>query len=131
MVRRGAHQAVCDQVFESEGQPAGLEWSLDTVCRGRFSLSDRQHAHGDERAILAAIVFLSVRTARHVAGHSGHIAHPANRQPFCCSRRYQRRGNKPNDHADREQTTDESAKNHHLSSHRMGTLGRLITSHSC
>jgi hypothetical protein len=102
MVRRGANETVSDQVDESEVQPAGLERNLDTACRGRVSLSDCQHAHRDERAILAAIVFLSVRTARHVPGHSGHIAHLANRQPFCRSRYYQRRSNQSNDHKDRE-----------------------------
>ena len=79
MVRRGAHEAIGEKVDESEGERAGLEENLDTVCRRLVSLSDRQHAHRDERAILAAMVFLSVRTAWHVPGHSGHIADLANR----------------------------------------------------
>ena len=82
MVRRGANEAIGDQVDESEGQPAGLEENLDSVCRGRVNLSNCQ-AHPDEWAILAAVVFLSVRTARHVPGHGGHIAHLANKQLFC------------------------------------------------
>jgi len=131
MVRRIANEAVGDQVVEGEMQPAGLERNLDPVCLGRLSLSDRQHAHRDERAILAATVFLFVRTALHIPGHSGHIAHLANGQPFCRCRRYQRRSNQPNDHKDREQTTDESAKIHRLTSHRMGNLERTINSHSC
>jgi len=129
MVRRGTNETIGDQIVEGEEQSASGKRNLDTVCRSRFSLSDRQHAHCDERAILAVIVLLSVRTARHVPRHSGHIAHLANRQPFCRSRCYQRRSNEPNDHKDREQTTDESAKIHDPSSHRMETLGRLITSH--
>jgi len=77
MVRRDADEAIGSQVDEREGQPASQERNLDSACRGRISLSDRQHAHRDQRAILAAIVFLSVRTARHVPGHRGHIAHLA------------------------------------------------------
>ena len=122
MVWRVADEAVGGKVDESEGQPVGLERNLDTVCRGRFSLSDRQHAHRDERAILAAIVFLTVRTARHVPGHRSHIAHLTDRQPFCRRRRYQRRSNQANDHKDREQTTDESAKIHVPASHGTGNL---------
>ena len=128
MVWGRTDEAVGDQVDESEGQPVGLERNLDTVCRGRFSLSDCQHAHCDERAILAAFVFLSVRTALHVPGHSGHIA---NGQPFCRSRRHQRRSNEPDDHKDREQTSYESAKIHNLTSHRAANLERTISSHSC
>ena len=101
MVRWGANEAVGNHVDEREGQAAGLERNLDNVCRGRLSLSDRQHAHRDQRAILAAIAFLSVRTALHVPGRSGHIAHLANRQPFCRNWRYQRRSSQPNDHKDR------------------------------
>jgi hypothetical protein len=89
-----------------------LERNLDNVCRGRLNLGDRQHARRDKRAIRAAIVFLSVRAAWHVPGHSGHIAHLANRQRFCRSRHCQRRSNEPSDDKDREQTTDESAKIH-------------------
>jgi hypothetical protein len=124
MVWGRSDEAVGDQVDESEGQPVGLERNLDTVCRGRFSLSDCQHAHGDERAILAAFVFLSVGTARHVPGHSGHIAHLADGHPFCRRRRHQRRSNQPNDHEDRKQTTDESTKIHDPTSHRKGQLGK-------
>jgi hypothetical protein len=112
MVRRDANKAIADQIDESKGQPAGLEKNLDTVCRGRFSLNDCQHAHSDERAILAAFVFLSVRTARHVPGHSGHITHLANGNMLRRRRGYQRRSNQSNDHKDREQTTDELAKIH-------------------
>src|SRR5258706_1001234 len=72
------------------------------------------------------LLFLFVRTAGHVAGHSGHIAHLANRQRFCRSWRHQRRSNQPNDHKDREQTTDESMKIHDPTSHETGNLGRLI-----
>jgi hypothetical protein len=124
MVRRVANEAVGGQVDESEGQPAGLERNLDTVCRGWLGLSDRQHAHRDKRAILAAIAFLSVRTALHVPGHGSHIAHLANRQPFCRSGGDQRGSNQPNDHEDREQMTDESAKIHDPTSHRKGQLGK-------
>jgi len=126
MLRRFASEAIGDQIDESVGQPAGLERNLDNVCRGRLNLSDRQHARRDNRAIGAAIVFLFVRTARHVAGHSGHITHLANRQQFCRSRRYQRRSNQPNDHKDREQTTDESMKIHDPTSHGTRNLGRLV-----
>jgi hypothetical protein len=79
MVRRGASEAVGGQVDEGEGQPTGLEENLDTVCRGWDSLSDRQHAGRDERAVLAALTVLTVRTARHVPVHGSHIAHLANR----------------------------------------------------
>ena len=79
MVRRIANEAINDQVDETEGQSTGLEENLDTVCRGRFSLSDRQHAGCDERAVLAALTFLTVRAARHVPRRSGHIAHLADR----------------------------------------------------
>lgn len=129
MVRRGAEEAIGDQVGESVGQPPGLERNLDNVCRGRLNLGDRQHARGDQRAIRAAIAFLSVRTARHVARHSVHIAHFADRPRLCGGPRHERRSNQPNDHKDREQTTDESAKIHTPSSHGTGNLGRLITSH--
>ena len=93
MVRRGANEAIDDPVDETEGQFTGLEENLDTVRRGRFNLSDGQHAGRDERAIVAALVFLTVGTARHALGHSGHIAHLADRQPLCRGRRYQRRSN--------------------------------------
>ena len=129
MVRRGADEAIGHQVDERVGQPAGLEENLDTVCRGRVSLSDRQHAYRDERAILAAIAFLSVRAALHVIGHSSHITHLTNRHPLRRNRGYQRRNNQPDDHKDRQQTTDESAKIHDLSSHGIGNLGRLFPSH--
>jgi hypothetical protein len=129
MVWRVADEAVGGQVDESEGQPVGLERNLDTVCRGRLSLSDRQHAHRDERAILAAIAFLSVRAALHVIGHGSHITHLTNRHPLCHNWGYQRRNNQPDDHKDRQQTTDESAKIHDLSSHGIGNLGRLFPSH--
>jgi hypothetical protein len=39
MVWRVADEAFGGQVDESEGQPVGLERNLDTVCRGRLSLS--------------------------------------------------------------------------------------------
>jgi len=129
VVRRGANEAIGDQVDEREGQRSGQEGNLDSACRRRVSQSDRQHAYCDQRAILAALIFLSVRTARHVPGHSGHTAHLTDRQAFCRRGRYQRRSNQANDHKDREQTTDESAKIHDLTSHKMGNLGRLITSH--
>jgi len=127
MIWRVADEAVSDNVDDREGQPAGLERHLDTVGRRRFGLSDRQHAHGDEGTILAAIVLLFVvllfvRTTLHVPGHSSHIAHFANRRPLCRRRGYQRRSNKPNDHKDRKQTTDESAKIHATSSHGAGNL---------
>src|SRR5713226_6279236 len=124
MVRRSANEAIGDHVFESEGQPAGLEENVDTVCRGRVSLSDRPHAGRNEWAVLATIAFLSVWTARHIPAHGGHIAHLANRQPFCRRRGYQRRSNQPNDHKDREQTTDGSEKIHDSTSHKAGNFGR-------
>jgi hypothetical protein len=126
MVWRVAHEAIGDQVGESERQPAGLEINLDTIDGGRVSLSDRQHAHRDQRAILTAFVLLLVRTARHVAGHRGHIGHLCDRQPCCRRGCHQRRNNEPNDHKDREQMTDESAKIHDLPSHGTGDLGRQI-----
>ena len=126
MVRRGASEAVGNQVDERVGQPAGLERNLDNVCRGRLNLGNRQHARRHKGAIRAAIVFLSVRTARHVARHGGHIAHLANRQRLCRSRRYQWRSNQPNDDKDREEMTDESAKIHAQPSHGTEKLGRLI-----
>jgi hypothetical protein len=129
MVRRGTNEAIGGQVDEREGQRADQERNLDNACRGRLSLSDRQHAHCDERAILAAIAFLSVRTALHVIGHSSHITHLTNRHPLCHNWGYQRRNNQPDDHKDRQQTTDESAKIHDLSSHGIGNLGRLFPSH--
>jgi len=126
VVRRVANEAIGDQVDEREGQRSGQERNLDSVCRGRFSLSDRQHAHRDKRAILAAIAFLSARAALHVIGHSGHIAHLAHSQPFCRNRGYQRRNNQPDDHKDRQQTTDESAKIHDLIITRDRELGKVI-----
>ena len=129
MVWRGANEAIGGQVDEREGQRAGQERNLDSACRGRVSLSDRQHAYRDERAILAAIVFLTVRTARHVPGHRSHIAHLTDGQAFRGRGRYQGRSNQASDHKDRKQTTDESAKIHDLSSHGMGNLGRLFPSH--
>jgi hypothetical protein len=126
MVRRGANEAIGNQIDKREGQPAGLERNLDTACRGRLSLSDRQHAHRDERAILAAIAFLTVGTARHVPGHRGHIAHLTNRHPLCRNRGYQRRNNQPDDHKDRQQTTDESAKIHDAIITRDRELGKVI-----
>jgi hypothetical protein len=127
MIWRVADEAVGDKVDDREGQPPGLERNLDNICRGRLSLSDRQHAHGDEGAILAAIVLLFVvilfvRTTLHVSGHGSHIAHLANRQPLCRSRGHQRRSSKPSDHKDRKQTTDESAKIHTPPSHGTGNL---------
>ncbi len=101
MVRRSANEAIGGQVDESVGQPLGLEENLDSVCRGRVSLSDRQHAGRNKWAVLAALIFLTVRAARHVPGHSGHIAHLADRQPLCRSRCYQRRSNQPHDRKDR------------------------------
>ncbi len=129
MIRRIPNEAIDDQVDESEGQPTGVEENLDTVCRGRGGLSDRQHAGRNEWAVLAALTFLTVRTARHVPVHSGHIAHLADRQPLRRSRCYQRRSNQSYDRKDREQMTDESAKIHALSSHGIGNLGRLVSSH--
>ena len=131
MVRRNADKPVCDYVDEGERQPVDLERNLDHICWRRFSLSDRQHTHRDERAILTAIAFLSVRTALHVIGHSGHIAHLANRQSLRRNRVYQRRSNEPHDYKNRKQTTDKSANIHNPTSHRSGNLGRTITSHSC
>ncbi len=124
MVRRNANEAIGDQVDETEGQFTGLEENLDTVCRGRFGLSDGQHAGRDERTVVAALIFLTVRTARHVPIHGGHIAHLADRQPLCGSRSYQRRSNQPHDRKDREQPTDESEKIHNLTSHKAGNFGR-------
>jgi hypothetical protein len=126
MVGRGANEAIGDQVDESVQQPAGLETNVDSVRREGLSQSDCHHAHCDERTIRTAIVFLSIRTARHVPGHSGHIAHLANRKPFCSSRGHQRRSNEPNDHKDRKQMTNESAKIHDPTSHRKGQLGKAI-----
>ncbi len=128
MVRRVANEAIDDQVDETEGKSTGLEENLDTVCRGRFSLSDRQHAGRDERTVVATPIFLTVRTARHVPIHGGHIAHLADRQPLCGSRSYQRRSNQPHDRKDREQPTDESEKIHDLTSHKTGNFGRCTYS---
>jgi hypothetical protein len=125
MVRRIADEAIGEQVDESVGQPAGQESNLDSVRREWLSRSYRHHAHCDERTIRTAFIFLSVRTARHVPGHIGHITHLAGRQPFCSSRCYQRRSNEPNDDKDREQTTDESAKIHGPISHKKGRLGKM------
>ena len=131
MVRRGANEAIDDQIDERVGKPASLERNLDNVCRGGLNLGDRQHAHRDKRAIRAVFVFLTVRTAWHVARHSGHVAHLANRQLSCCRRRYQRRTNQPNDHKDRKQMTDESAKIHNLTSHETRNFGRPASNHKC
>jgi hypothetical protein len=134
MVWRGAHEAVGGQVFERKRQPADLKMNLNTVCRERFSLSDRQHAHRDERAILAVFVLLSIGAARHitrchvtrchVTRHRGHIGHASNSHALCRRRCYQRRRNQPHDHKDRKQSTDESAKIHGSTSHRTRNLGR-------
>ena len=129
MVRRGANEAIGDQIDERVGQPAGFKRNLNNVCRGRLNLGDCQHAHRDERAIRAVFVFLTVRTTWHVARHGGHIAHLANGQLSCCRRRYHRRSNQPNDHKDREQTTDESAKIHDLTSHETRNFGRPASNH--
>ena len=126
MVRRGTHEAIGGQVDEREGQRAGQERNLDNACQRRVSQSDRQHAYCDERAILAALIFLSVWTARHVPGHRGHIAHLTDGQAFCRRGRYQRRSNQANDHKDREQTTDESVKIHDLIITRNGELGKVV-----
>lgn len=131
MVRRGPNEAVADQIDEGVGEPAGLERNLNNVRRGRFNLGDRQHAHRDKRAIRAAFVLLSVWTARHIAGHGRHIAHLANGELSCCRRRNQRRNNQSNDHKDREQMTDESAKIiHALTSHETPNFGRPTSNHS-
>ena len=130
MVRRGPNEAIGDQIDEGVGQPAGFERNLDNVCRGRLNLGDCQHAHRDKRAIRAAFVLLSVWTARHVAGHGRHIAHLANGELSCCRRRNQRRNNQSNDHKDREQMTDESAKIHALTSHEKRNYGRPTSNHS-
>jgi len=122
MVWRGGNEPIGEYVDESEVQPAGLEINWDTARRGRFSLSYHRHTHCDKWAIRAAIVFLPVRTAWHALGKSRHIAHLAYRRRFCRRRCNQRRSNQPNDHKDREQMTDESAKIHILSSHGTGNL---------
>lgn len=129
MVRRDANEAIGDQIDERVGKPASLERNLDNVCRGGLNLGDGQHAHRDKRAIRAVFVFLTVRTAWHVARHSGHIAHLANGQLSRRRRRYQRRSNQPNDHKDREQMTDESAKIHDLTSHETRNFGRPASNH--
>lgn len=129
MVRRGANEAIGDQIDERVGQPAGFKRNLDNVCRGRLNLGECQHAHRDKRAIRAVSVFLTVRTAWHVARHGGHIAHLANGQLSCRRRRYQRRNNQPTDHKDREQMTDESAKIHDLTSHETRNFGRPASNH--
>jgi len=129
MVRRGANEAIGDQIDERVRQPAGLKRNLNNVRRGRLYLSDRQHAGRDKRAIRAVFVFLTVRTAGHVARHGGHIAHLANRQLSCRRRPYQRRSNHPNDHKDREQMSDESAKIHDLTSHETRNFGRPASNH--
>ena len=126
MVRRGANEAIGDRIDEGVGEPAGFKRNLDNVCRGRLNLGDGQHAHSDKRAIF---VFLTVRTAWHVARHSGHIAHLANGHLSRRRRRYQRRSNQPNDHKDREQMTDESAKIHDLTSHETRNFGRPASNH--
>ena len=114
MVRRSTDQAIGDQVVEGENEPAGLEGNLDTVHRRRHSLGDGQHAHRDKRAILAAIALLSVRTAWHIAGHRGHIGHLSGSQALRRRWRQQWCKDEPDDHEDRKQTTDESAKIHDL-----------------
>ena len=129
MVWRSADEAIRDQVDQSERQPAGLEINLDAVGRGRFSLSDRQHAHRDQWSIWAAVVLLPVRTARHVAGHRGHIGHLADSQPGGRRWCHQRRNHEPNDHKDRDQLTDESAKIHDLIITRDGRLGKAALLH--
>ena len=126
MVRRGANEAIGGQVDEAEGQSTCLEENLNTVCRRGFSLSDGQHAGRDERTVVAALIFLTVRTARHVLTRGSHIAHLADRQPLSRSRCYQRRSNQPHDRKDRQETTGESAKIHNSTSHKAGNFGRRI-----
>lgn len=79
MVQRGTNEAIDNQVVEGEEQSASRQRSQDAVRGSRLSLSDCQHAHRDEWTILATVVLLSVRTAWHVAGHRGYIAHLGNR----------------------------------------------------
>lgn len=130
MVRGGPNEAIADQIDEGVGEPARFKGNLNNVCRGRLDLGDCQHAHRDKRAIRAAFVLVSVWTARHVAGHSRHIAHLANGELSYCRRRNQRRNNQSNDHKDREQMTNELAKIHALTSHETRNFGRPTSNHS-
>ena len=122
MVRRGTNEVIDNQVVESQEQAAGRQRSPDTAREGRLSLCDRQHAHRDERTILATLVFLSVWATGHIPRHRGHISHLGHSKPLRRRRRHQRRRNQPNDRKDREQMTNKSAKVHALTSHNKGNF---------
>jgi hypothetical protein len=143
MIWRRTNEAIGDQVVESNEQGAGRQqWGRDAVGERRFSLRKGQRADRHNRTILAIVALLLLRTAVHAVFHDGltawhvarhrrHIHRRGDSRPLCRRRGHQRRSNKPNDHKDRQQTTDESANIHGSPSHRTGDLERTTGSHSC
>ena len=127
MVRRGANEAIGDQVDEREGQPAGLESNQDSVRREWLNLSDHQRAHR-KRTFLTTIVLLFARTARHIGGHRRHTADLSNGPLLRASRGHQRLRDQPGNHEDRKKTADESAKIHYFTSHSFRDLERVLPS---
>ncbi|WP_155848251.1 MULTISPECIES: hypothetical protein [unclassified Afipia] len=71
-------------------------------------------ANRKQRAILAVILLLRVRTTRHVASHRRHVGHRDVGRPYLGGWRYQRRCDEPYDRDDRKHSTYEMANIHTL-----------------
>ena len=112
MVWRRANEAVGDQIIEREGQSASLKRNLNTSGGGRLSLREHQRAHRHRAFLATVIILLFMLAARHVVGHRGHTGRLTSRQLHRHNWGCQWRRDKPCDHEDRQQATDESIKTH-------------------
>ena len=112
MVQRGCEEPLGDQIVERQEPASARRRSSDDRRRRRFGLRNGQRAYRNQRTVLAVPAFLTVRTARHVVRHCGHIGRVDGSQLLRRRWRGERQSNQPCDDEYREQTTDESTNVH-------------------
>ena len=66
MVRRIPNETIGCKIDENKEQCTSGKRSQNAIDGRGFGLSNRQHAQGNKRTILAIVAVLFVRTARHV-----------------------------------------------------------------
>lgn len=127
MIRGRTVKAIGDDVIENRERTARRQRLRDSGCRRRLDLCNARRAPRAERAILAIIAFLCVRTAGHLGCHR-RIAHLECRQQFRSRRHDCRRSQKPGDGERREQAAYRSETMHAAASHRSGNFESNIVS---
>lgn len=116
MVRWGAVDPVAHEVIIDDKLKMPIGMDRYRIGR-RIGCQNFNDTNGKQRTVLAVLVLLPVGTARHVIRHRRHLGHRGGRHLRCSHRSYQWCRDKPCDHEDRQQTTDQTKKTHPLTCH--------------